>query len=451
MKHRVGLKNLLSILILMIGLGSVKAQEVRRLSLPEAISLSIKNSKQLKGSEARIEQATAELKQAVQSRLPDAKVSGAYMRVNNPIVDFKIKSSNSGGGGNTNDGNSTKVSQAAYGMANVSLPLFTGGKIRYGIESSRFLEQATRLDAENDREAVILNTIDAYNNLFKAKAAVTIVDSSLAEARERVKQYTRLEQNGVLARNDLLKAQLQESNTELSLLDAQNNARLANINMNLMLGLPDNTELLADTASFNSLNDSRTIADYLQLAYQNRKDLSALDLRKKAAETAVKSTRADLLPNLALTGGYVALDVPHALTVYNAVNIGLGVQYNIASLWKNGKIDQAKARVKEVEANKEALNDAIKLQINQAYQNYLSSQKKIDVYHTAIAQAEENYKVNLNKFNNGLATVTDVLDADVARLQARLNFAFAKTDTYVAYSRLLHTAGLLNESQNPAK
>jgi len=89
-----------------------------------------------------------------------------------------------------------------------------------------------------------------------------------------------------------------------------------------------------------------------------------------------------------------------------------------------------------------------RLQVNQAYQNYLSSIKKIEVYQTAVAQAEENYKIVNNKFTNALATTTDLLDADVARLQARLNASFAKADASVAYSKLLQTAGqLTNQSE----
>jgi outer membrane protein len=65
------------------------------------------------------------------------------------------------------------------------------------------------------------------------------------------------------------------------------------------------------------------------------------------------------------------------------------------------------------------------------------------VYQTAIAQADENYKIVRNKFQNQLATTTDLLDADVAQLQARLNSAFAKADASVAYNKLLQTAGLL--------
>ena len=71
------------------------------------------------------------------------------------------------------------------------------------------------------------------------------------------------------------------------------------------------------------------------------------------------------------------------------------------------------------------------------------SPKKIEVYRKAIVQAEENYKIVKNKYDNALANTTDLLDADVAQLQAKLNYAFSKSDASVAYYKLLQTAGLL--------
>lgn len=426
-----------------IALGSF-AQGKRTLTLPEAIELGIKNSKQLKGSTAKIEEAVAAVREAEERRLPEAGVTGSYLRLNNPNIDLKAKTNNGGTGGGTANGDSPKPSQAMYGMINASVPIFSGFRIKYGIESAKYLQQAAELDAENDKEEIVLNTIDAYNNLYKSKAAVDLVNENLQSARKRAAQFSNLEKNGLLPRNELLKAQLQVSNTELSLLDAQNNWKLANINMDLMLGLPESTELVIDSASLQSSVNLKSVEDYVQAGLKNRKDLSAVDYRKKAASTAIKISKGEKYPSLAVTGGYVAANIPTVLSVTNAVNLGLGVQYSISSLWKNNsKVAQAEAREKQVAANEELLADAIRLQINQAYQNYLSSQKKIDVYQTAIAQATENYRIVNNKYQNSLATTTELLDADVAQLQARLNYAFAKSDAVVAYNRLLQSAGLL--------
>src|SRR6476620_7562319 len=111
MKNRL---KLLSIVISLAGL-QVTAQEKRQITLSEAIDLGIKNSKQLKNSQAKIEEATAALKEALNNQLPDAKLSASYLWLSSANVDMKIKSSGGGGGGG---GNVPTISKAGYAIAN---------------------------------------------------------------------------------------------------------------------------------------------------------------------------------------------------------------------------------------------------------------------------------------------------------------------------------------------
>ncbi len=248
------------------------AQDVRKLLLQEAIDLSIQSSKQLKASSARKEQADAALDEAKDNRLPSATISGSYLRLASSSVSLKTKAL--GNGDTTGAGSSPSVNQAFYGIASISLPIFSGGRIRYGIESAKYLQQAVTLDAENDKEAVILNTINAYGNLYKANVTVEVVEENLQQSLLRDSVFSRLEQNGLLARNDLLKAQLQSSNIELSVLDAENNRKITNVNMNLMLGLPEHTVLVIDSSAFETGISLKNLEEYEQLALQNRKDIA---------------------------------------------------------------------------------------------------------------------------------------------------------------------------------
>ncbi|MEP6748962.1 MAG: TolC family protein [Bacteroidota bacterium] len=434
-------------LLVLLGSQYLLAQDstVMNLTLKDAIDLSIKNSKQLKNNKAKIDEAMAAVREAKDQRLPDFKISGSYLRLNNPNVNLKTKSSS---GSAPADSNNIKVSSAFYGIANITYPLYSGMRIQYGIESAKYLEQAAELDADNNREALILNAVNAYINLYKAKAAVGLVKENLEQSRQRDLDFSNLEKNGILARNDLLKVQLQTSTIELSLYDAESNWKLANVNMDIMLGLPEKTTIVEDTTIIQERTAVQSIDEYEKQALENRKDLKALALRQKAAGTGIKIAKGEYYPGIALSGGYVAADVPGLLTITNAVNIGIGVQYSLSSLWKTkAKVAQAKAREQQIVADEEGLNDNMRYQINEAYQGYLVSQKKIDVYEKAIDQANENYKITKNKYDNSLVTTTELLDADVAQLQAKLNHAFAKADVVVAYNKLLQAAGLLQSTK----
>jgi outer membrane protein TolC len=421
----------------------VKSQDVKSLSLKKTIDLSLKNSHLLKASAARNDQAAAQVQQALDNRLPNATISGAYMYMTNPTISLKTNS-------NKNDTSANKqsfpkVNQAMYGIVNLSLPIFAGGKIKYGIESAKYLEQATILDAEKDKEAVILNTINAYINLYKASVTVDVVKENLNQSIHQDSVFSRLEENGLLARNDLLKSELQTSNIELSLLDAQSNLKTATVNMDLMIGYPETTVLKIDSTDFNKIPAIKTIDEYEQMALQNRKDVLALSFRKKAAATGISLAKADLSPTIALTGGYIAANIPGFLTITNAVNVGVGLQYNIGSLWKTkAKIAQAKSKETELIENEAQLSDAVRLEVNRDFENFFLSQKKTDVYKKAVIQAEENYRITKNKYDNALVNTKELLDANVSLLQSKINLAVAKADVLLSYSKLLETAGILS-------
>ena len=421
------------------------AQERKAISLSSAVDLSIANSKYLQKNLAQIEAATAAVKEAKQRKLPNASVSGSYLKLSAANVDLKVKNNNPSGPPTA----IPKVSTAMYGTLNLSLPIYTGGKLKFGIISSELLEKASRLDLENQKEAVINNTIEAYANLFKAAQTVSIIKDNLAQSRQREKEFSDLEKNGLLARNDLLKAQLQSSNIELALLDAENNLQLAEMNMDILLGFSTDTQISIDSTGLSFTSSAMSIKDYLRAASVNRNDLAANKLRKDAADISVKSTKAELLPNLSLTGGYIAADIPKILTVTNAINVGVGMSYNVASLWKNkAKVEQAESQAKQLNIQNSILDDQVIITVSKYYFDVMSAQKKIQVLQTATEQAKENYRIVNNKYTNSLATLSDLLEADVSNLQANLNYLFAKVDGFVAYNHLLQSAGLLSKSLN---
>lgn len=428
-------------IMLLFGYSSITAQKARLLTLNEAIDLSLKNSHLLKNNKAAIDEAAAVVKEANNYKLPDVGFSGSYMYL--PVTPTMSGNLKLGGGDSAH--RAGKVTQALYGMASASLPIYTGGRIKYGIESAKYLEQAAMLDADNNREEVIFNAIDAFANLYKAKAAVAIVKENLEQTKQRVKDFTSLEKNGLLPRNDLLRAELQVSNNELAVLDAETALKYTTINMNIMLGLPKDTELDPDSSTLVQTEPIKPVEEYEQLALQYRKDQEALKLRKQAAETGVKSARSEYYPNVSLSAGYAAVDVPNLLTATNIINVGVGVKYSLSSLWKtDAKVKRATAEVEQIVENQGMLQDKIQLQVNKAYQAYLLTIKKIDVYQKAVEQAAENYRITKNKHDNSLATTTDLLDADVAQLQAKLGYSLSKADAVVAFKKLQQTAGILD-------
>lgn len=425
------------------------AQETapRILKLDEAIQLSLSNNKQLRIDKAKVAGAMARVQEAENRRLPDVNVSGSYFLINQP--GFTVKGNQAGSGGGTpppNNNKSFQVNQAVIGNVSASVPLYTGGQIKYGIQSAQYLAEATRLDASINQQAVIQNTVQAFVNLFKSSETVRVVAENLADEQQRVKDFTNLEKQGLLARNDLMKASLQASNVELALLEAKSNWQIANMNMNLMLGLPENQVLQVDTSNLKIYKDNRNLAEWQTMAMNKRAEFASNLQRQKAADAQAMAIKGSMLPSMAASGGYFSADAQNLVSITNAVNIGLGIKYNVSSLWKTkAKMAEANAQKDELIAAQALLDDRIRMQVNKAYEDYLLTVRKIDVYNIAVEQAQENYRITNNKYNNGLATLTDLLDADLGRLRANLNKANAAADVSVAYANLLQAAGILEQ------
>jgi outer membrane protein TolC len=415
-----------------------KSQSVKQLSLAEAIELGLQNSQNLQIDEAKIQEATANYLEAKNNRLPSLKVSASALALANANVDLKIAPPAQGGGA------APKANSAFFGNVSASLPIFAGGRIKYGIQSADYLITAAKLSTENDKLAIEYNIAQAYTNLFKAGRQIKVLEENLASSQKRDLSFQKLEDNGVIARNDKLKANLQTSNIELQLLEAQNNYNIATINMDLLLGLPESTVLEVDPNYLSELQESQEVSYYVNKAFQLRTDLQSLEYQQKASELGIKAAKAESLPTIALTGGYVAAKIPEILTVTNAANIGVGVQYNIDNLWKkNSSLMRATATDKKLAASRELLNDQIKREVNRDFQMSEFAKKKIAVLEKSATQANENFRVINNKYNNGLATITELLDADAAQVTANVNVINAKADAALAYRKLLQSAGVV--------
>lgn len=447
--------SLFLVLGLALGIGNslhAVSQQARTLSLKEAVSLSISNNKSLKQSQYVLEGAKAGLQEAKERRLPDVKVSGSYMRLNTPAVSGNLLQMMAGEpGGQGSEAGSIKVNQVAFGMANASLPLFSGNRINNGIKAAAYLEKAAAYDVEHQADLVIDNTIEAYYNLYKAQAYLKLVEENNRTALNRVKDFANLEKNGVIPRNDLLNVQLQQKNMELAILDAENNVKIANYNFDLMLGLDENITLEVEGLNGEQSKQLAPIETYVNNALSDRSDVKALDNRLSASQANTKITMGAYLPSVALTGGYVAADVHNMLTVTNAMNVGVGLSYNIADLYKTGaKVKQARAQEAEMQMVKSNLLDGVKIEIHKAYQDFRESSQKVNVLKTAVELAEENYKIVKNKYDNSLATATELLDADANKLQAAVNYEFSMIDNLIAYNKLLRASGQITSVYAPS-
>lgn len=429
---------------LLLGLSQIQAQEKKLMTLKEAVEMAVNNSDAASLAKAKVETSKFELDVTKNNRYPSVKASGQYMRLSSAHVDSNIQSNNNGGTG-SGESKPLKIDQLMIGQVNASLPLFNGFKLTNAIKESESMYKAETFSEKHSKEQIGLQVVELFANLYKAQQMVDLIEDNLKTADQRVKDFTAMEQNGLIARNDLLKSQLQQSNVQLSLDNAKKNAAIANHKLITLLKLPETTQVEIDIDAVK-----RDMASNLGNTTQGeRNDLKSLELKKEAAESGIKIAKSNYYPSLSLSGGYIAFDLNNVLTVTNAMNVGVGVSYDLSNIFKNGKnVKLAKSKVKETEIEVSQLNDEIREEVFQAKENYALSQKQSLVYEKAVEQSTENYRIVKDKYDNSLSDTNDLLEADYQQLQAKINQALSKADVAQKYYELQFATGTLTSSLN---
>ncbi|WP_333601085.1 TolC family protein [Flavobacterium sp.] len=440
------INKLVLLAFLLLAFTKNQAQEKKLLTLKEAVEIAVTNSDDAALAKTKVETSKLELDNTKNNRYPSVKASGQYLRLSSAHVDSNIQSNNDSGSGSSSGSSAPlKIDQLMIGQVNVAMPIFNGFKLKNSIKESESLYKAETFSEKHSKEQIGLEVVDLFSSLFKAQQMTMLIEDNLKTADQRVKDFTAMEENGLIARNDLLKAQLQQSNVQLSLDNAKKNTAIANYKLITLLKLPQDTEVEIDIEAVK--RDMASNQGNTSLGERN--DLKALELKKAASESAIKIARGNYYPSLSLTGGYIAFDLNNVLTVTNAMNVGVGVSYDLSNIFKNGKqVKLAQSKAKETEIAVSLMNDQIKEEVFQAQQNYNLSLKQSLVYGKAVEQATENYRIVKDKYDNSLSDTNDLLEADYQQLQAKINQALSKADVAQKYYELQFASGKLTSSLN---
>lgn len=430
-----------AVLITALLLTNPAAAQDRTITLDEAVKLGVENSKMLKLSQSRIDQAVSQYEQAKDRALPTGKASFGYNRAQIPANELKLGE----------ESLSLPSSANAYlGTLSLNQVIWAGNKLRYARESTNLLTQVARLDAVNDRDQIAYNIIDAYYNLYKVLQSKKVVNQNLMTIDAQIKQSQRFFDQGLVTKNDVLRFQLQRSNIELNGIDLENNRRIINYNMNILLGLPETTEL--SIAQITEADRSAApLSAYIDSALSHRAELRQLDLRTQVAETNIKSIKANTAPTLSASGSayYVGISgnpIPKSGNFITPISLGLTLGWDFGTLWTNkNKVNEARLQREEVVINKGITSDNVKNEVNRSYQNYKSAIDRINLLQTSINQATENNRILESKYKSNISSATDRADAQTLLYQAEINLELAKADAGLAYYNLLKSTGTLNK------
>ncbi|MBB5623076.1 outer membrane protein TolC [Pedobacter cryoconitis] len=422
--------------------GMLYAQNVKKLTLQEAIQLGIENSKNLKLSQNKIEEAMAKLEVTKDNALPTAKASVLYNHAEIPANQLVL------------DGGSPiflpKRADAFVGTASVQQLVYGGGKMRYARESTKLLADVARLDADKNQEEVTYAVIDTYYSLYKVAQSKKVVAQNLASIASQLKQSQRFFEQGIVTKNDVLRFQLQQANITLTDLDIESNRKIINYNLDILLGLPEDTQIDITDPSTGQ-KDAAPLNAYIDQALAYRQELRALDLQNKVAEIDIKSVKANATPTFGIGADVYYINpngslLPKSHDYIMPMTASATLSWNIGTLWTNKhKVTEARVQQKSIVIQKDIQSDNVRTEINRNYQTYQVAKDKIKVLETSIDQATENDRLLESKYKNNVASAIDRIDAETLLYQAKINLELAKADAGLAYYTLLKSTGKISQ------
>ncbi len=418
------------------------------LSLEEALAAGLESSPGLHASRLKLEAASANAREIAAGRLPALKLGGGYTRLSE-VPDFQVTLPISP--------NPVVVSQSYFNNFNLRLgvqqPLFMGFRLQAGEGSARMLEAAAGQDLAKDRAELVFALKNAYWGLARAREFEKVIEENVRQVAEHLKDVRAFFDQGLVTRNDVLRTELELSNAEIMRIDARNAAEIALTGLVSLIGLPLDADVDLTTpveSQASRLPEDAGIAEVssVETALTRRPEIKSAEFRINAAEQGVKAARSGFYPQVFLTGNYYYLRpnprfLPALDRFKGTWDVGVSVSFDV---WNWGQTkrqaEQAEARLGQAHDARKALEDQAVLEITQCRLSLARAGEKVRVAGQAVGQAEENLRVTRERFKQGVALSADVLDAEVALLQAKLGRTQAAIDQVLAQARLEKALGV---------
>lgn len=429
-----------------------------RLSIEEAVTRAIRQSDEARLAAAQIDVTEAQITTARAAGLPQLRLSGSYTQV--------IENARG-----TIVGSVFGQPFTYNANANVSQTFFQGGRIFAGTRAASDVRRSARFDQAEVRARVSVDVQRAYFQALLNDRLYEIQVRNLALADERLKQVQSLEAGGRAARYDVLRARVERTNLEPSLIQARSDRDLALLQVKQILNLKVDQPLVLTSA----LDPDALQVFVATVARDSSPDPSRPAVRSaeallEARSEGVKVARADLMPTVSafFQTGYLALPNNNGVpTVWGQASNSLcppgapatricqnngwfadrnfGVQISwplFDGLRAKGNIDlaQAQRRVAELQLSQE--RERVQVERAQARAEFARAQAAYEAQRDNAREAEEAYRLAALRFERGLDTQLDASAVQLQLLVAQTNEARSIFDLYIAAADLARARGL---------
>lgn len=387
------------------------------LTLDEAISKALENNNNYKKQSYILEEKQANYDLTTSAYHPKLDLSYNYVANKEAISTQKDYSSAS---------------------AIISYNLFNGFADKYNIQSAQLQEKSMQHTLNAAKFDLIFNTKQLYIQYLSNKKLVDTMKLAYDLYNQQYSDALHKYDQGLLSKNDLLHINTQLLQAQQNLQQAQSNSVINRLQLQNFMGVTLNKDEVIEDISQNTIS----LEEFDQTLLDNRSELLAMQEQLSSIEATKKANDGNYYPKINTQVSYTKfgdnaqLDVsPEAFEDQQTATINLS--WNLY----NGFKDQSQEKIllskkKQLNADFDDLKLSIKLQYETAMQQYNVAKLNLETATIALEQADENYKIVNNRFQEGLSSATDLLDANYLLSQAKQNFDNAYYNKYLSYASL---------------
>lgn len=384
------------------------------ISLEQAIEIANQSNRDIEQARIAIQQAQAAVQEEVASYRPDLTVSasGDY--------DFPVVSDGEDG---SDVGSSIDLSYV----------LLDFGRRAAAVDISRTELQVSQLELMQVQQTARLDVATLYYTLQNAIEEVRINQAAVANSEQNLRDTEIREQNGVGTRYDTLQAQTQLAEDQVNLLSAQNDRAIAQRELVQILGIGETLQTVTVTPIARQPTWSLSLEETLERAYDTRAEIEQQRLEQTIQQSTARLARAELSPEISLSTGYdFQNNLIETSETINSWQDGLNISLNMEWTLYDGGVARAQARQAEAEeaiAASELINqqDQIRLEVQTAYLTLQSETERITAAEVGISSAQEGLRLARLRFQNGVGTQLEVLEAQSDLTDAESTLAQAIT------------------------
>jgi outer membrane protein len=321
----------------------------------------------------------------------------------------------------------------------------------HGVNRAKQMNEAAGHQLQRTEQEIVFRVVNAYYRALLATKQLELAEQALKTSQSILDRSQSRFDSGLVVESDLLTAKVRMAERQQERIQARNNLDLARAELNSALGVSMDTSFQpADT--LRELTPAvPVLQDVEKLALTNRPDLKRIQSEESAQQQSVAIAKSSFGPRVNAFAGW-EMDNPTLVAGGGGNNWLGGLEMQI-DLFQGGakraELSRERALQEKVTAMKQVASDGIRLEVRRAYYNLDSARQELEIARAVIAQAQENLRVNQDRYDGGLTTVTDLLGAEESARRSQTDYWEAVYRLHSSYASLELASGALN-TQSPA-